>query len=325
MYLEKIVGHSQPKKVLRNSISEGRVAHAYLFHGPAGVGKKALVKAFTASLMCGEGHGHACGSCSTCRRITEDIHPDFFIIQPMGNNIKIEQIREIQKKAQFKPYEASRKIFLIAEADSMTRDAANCLLKILEEPPTDTIFLLTATSPFALLPTIASRCQLISMGKVSLEEIETLLVENNIEHDRAKLFASLSDGIPGVALEMTKSDEWQEARNLVFILEEKIKKSDINELIKSAEELEKRKDLQEVLEQLLLWYRDRLIWAQTGDEQLVVNIDKLPMLKANYENKEYLVDSIQRILEARNKVRQNVNTKLTLEVLFLQLSEVEKK
>lgn len=316
-----IIGHSQAKTILYNALSGDRVAHAYLFHGPKGIGKESLARAFAAILLCKADGKDACGKCTVCERLSKDVFPDFMVIKPSGNNIKIEQVREIQKRVQFKPYEAEKKICLINTADTMTREASNCILKILEDPPPDTVFLLTTINPYNMLPTIISRCQLIPLGKVHTNQIEEMLHERfQVDLEKAKFFASLSDGVPGTAIEMSTSDFGLEAREWVFKLEENLTKGTINELLKVAEELEKRKDLSDIFDQLLLWFRDRLIWLETGEDKLIINIDKLDLLKRYSNSKKYYIQSIIDIIEARNKINQNVNLRLIIEVLLLRLA-----
>jgi len=324
MMLNEVIGHNQAKQVLQNALVENRVAHAYLFHGPAGVGKTTLARAFAGALLCEAAEGDSCGRCSVCRRVTNGQLPDFFSLDPSGKNIKVEQIRELQKKAQLKPYEAAKKIYLINQAETMTTEAANCLLKILEEPPKETVFLLIAINPYSLLPTILSRCQSIPLSRVPLVEISEMLVRNcPVNSEEAVLYASLADGLPGAAVGLAFSGGGKEIRELVFELEEKIAEGSIQDLFKMAEVFDKKKDiLPEILEQLLLWYRDNLIWLQTAEEKLIINIDKIRDLKNNSKNlsKNYLVSSIDSILEAKNQINRNVNTRLVLEVLLLKLA-----
>ncbi len=323
MLLENVIANFQAKKILQNAQAVNRVAHAYLFHGPAGVGKTTLAKAFAAALLC-ENDNDGCGNCPVCRRLAAGQLPDFFTVSPLGNNIKIEQIRELQRKAQFKAYEAQRKVYLIDRAETMTIEAANCLLKILEDPPPDTVFLLTADNLYSLLPTVVSRCQLIPLTNVSLGQIKEMLVGRyEVEPHTAELVASLSDGLPGKAVLMMESGNATTIREAAWQIAGQLGEGNLIELLKTAEEYDKKKEMiPGILEQLLLWYRDRLIWLQTREEKLIFNIDELPRIKnlAQYDDKEYLMRSIDYIFEARRQIDTNINSRLILEVLMLRLA-----
>lgn len=326
MFFSEVMGHAQAKKILQNALAGGRAAHAYLFTGSAGVGKNTLARAFAASLLCKNGVTEACGSCPVCKKFAGDNMPDFITLTPAGNNIKIEQVRELQKKAQFKPYEADKKVYLINQADTMTVEAANCLLKILEDPPSNTVFLLTSVNQYSLLPTIISRCQLVPLTKVPRDEINEVLQQRfGLDGEKAALLASLCDGLPGVALQMAGSGKGLDIRELVFKVVEQISDENLNQLLKTAEDFDKKKEiLPEFLEQLMLWYRDQLIWLQTGEDNLVVNIDRLSYFKSTAErvSKDHLIRSITDIMEAKNQLSRNVNARLVLEVLLLRLAKI---
>ncbi len=324
MLLAEVIGHSRAKRILQNALAENRVAHAYLFYGPAGAGKTTLAGAFAGALLCRDAVTDACGKCLVCRRAASGRLPDFFEVKAAGNKIKIEQVRELQRKVQFKPYEASRKVYLISQAEMMTRDAANCLLKILEDPPPHTVFLLTAVNHYNLPSTVISRCQMIPLGKTPLGEIEKMLLADcRVDLQTAKLLASLSNGLPGLAKDLADSGKSLQVRELMFDLAERIINKNPSELLKTAEEFEKRKEiLPEVFEQLLLWYRDQLIWLQTGEANLIINIDKLNYLQnlVQTADPDYLISSITDILGAKKQMEQNVNLRLILEVLLLRLA-----
>lgn len=326
MLFSEVVGHAQAKTILQNALAGQRAAHAYLFNGPAGVGKTTLAAALAAALLCGHGVTEACGSCPICRKFAGQNCPDFFELVPAGNNIKIEQVRELQKKARFKPYEAAAKVYIINQAETMTVEAANCLLKILEDPPVNTVFLLTAVNQYRLLPTIISRCQLVPLTRVSQEEIGEMLIKKyGVDREKAAVLASLCDGLPGVAVQMAASGKGLDIRESVFQLAEQISNENASQLLKAAEDFEKKKELlPEILEQLLLWYRDQLIWLQTGEENLVVNIDKLVHLKNSTGklSRDQLIRSITNIIEAKNHIGRNVNARLVMEVLLLRLARI---
>lgn len=322
--LSGILGQNRAKKILQNALCNNRVAHAYLFHGPPGIGKKTLARAFARALLCPAAVDDSCGNCSICRRIAGEQFPDFVILQPAGNYIKIEQIRELQKKAQYKPYESLRKVYLINQAESMTVEAANCMLKILEDPPANTVFLLTAANPYNLLPTIISRCQLVPLEKVAPADIGEMLQERyRITPEMSLLLASLSEGLPGMAVDMAVSDKALETREMMLRLVDNINSGRVDELLQAAEELDKKKEiLPVILDQLLLWFRDRLVWVQTGEESLIHNIDKLDRLKDESapNNQDSLVRGIAQILETRNQIGRNINQRLAVEVLLLKLA-----
>jgi DNA polymerase-3 subunit delta' len=139
----EIIGHQENIQLLQNAISQNQVAHAYLFLGPKGVGKKTTALAFARALFCScPIGGDACGRCRCCQQVSEGNHPDLYLISPTGSSIKIDQVREIQKKAIIKPYQGQRVTFLLELVETMTSEAANCLLKLLEEPNQGVSFIL---------------------------------------------------------------------------------------------------------------------------------------------------------------------------------------
>ena len=185
MAFDRILGQEQPKKILKNALQNSSVAHAYLFHGQESIGKKQIAIELAKSLNCASPiKGDACDECISCRKIENRIHPDFFFIEPIKNTptareavIKIEAIRELQRKLAFHPYEGKVKAAIIDNADLMNLQAANSFLKTLEEPPSATILILISSNPFKLLPTLISRCQTIQFQPLTQENIEKILKE----------------------------------------------------------------------------------------------------------------------------------------------------
>ena len=185
MAFDRILGQEQPKKILKNALQSRNVAHAYLFHGQESIGKKQIAIELAKSLNCASPiKGDACDECTSCRKIENRTHPDFFFVEPIKNTptareavIKIEAIRELQRKLAFHPYEGKVKAAIIDNADLMNLQAANSFLKTLEEPPSATILILISSNPFKLLPTLISRCQTIQFQPLTHENIKKILKE----------------------------------------------------------------------------------------------------------------------------------------------------
>ena len=166
-----IIGHQQIIEQLHHAMQSNRVAGAYLFVGPANVGKETVALYFTKSINCVESEDGACGQCLSCRKTDNGNHPDVQIIRPSGARLKIDQIRELQKRIVYRALESKRKVYILTEVERMNLEAANCLLKTLEEPPSHAIFLLATTEVHKIIPTIISRCQRFDFKRLQISEI----------------------------------------------------------------------------------------------------------------------------------------------------------
>jgi DNA polymerase III subunit delta' len=200
MNWENVFGREQMIHSLRTAAAQKRLAHAYLFCGPQGIGKKTLAQALAQTLICEA--DQACGHCSACRRLQSSGHPDVHRIQPEGKSLKVAQMREVRKQAYLRPREATCQVFILEEADTMTADAANSLLKVLEDPPPATVFILLAQHPTALLPTVASRCQLYQLPRLGREALLSILQASGIPCQSSGCSHAVdgAEGIPGRAL-----------------------------------------------------------------------------------------------------------------------------
>ncbi|HWI41267.1 MAG TPA: DNA polymerase III subunit delta', partial [Verrucomicrobiae bacterium] len=168
-----IVGHDRELSILKRALHAGRVAHAYLFEGVEGCGKKTAALALVQALFCGG--VEPCGGCPSCRKIASLQHADLHLLEPDGAQIKIDQVRELQKALSYRPIEAPRKACIIDQADRLNPAAGNALLKTLEEPPGNALIILVTSAPSAVLPTILSRCQRLEFSPVPQEAIRQLL------------------------------------------------------------------------------------------------------------------------------------------------------
>ena len=200
---EQIQGHDREINLLRSVIDKGRLAHAYLFYGPRGIGKSKTAHAFASALNCAQ----ACGTCVSCRGVQNQTHPDFIYIEPEGaHGILLDQITTLIKRVKLKAHAGNYRVIIIDEAHRLGLEAANALLKTLEEPPQRVVFVLVAHDMSRVLSTISSRCQRVRFGSISKEIASDILVKDHkISKDKAELAVALSGGIIGEALEMASS------------------------------------------------------------------------------------------------------------------------
>jgi len=194
MPFSDVIGQDRAIAVLRRSITKERVAHAYLFSGIEGCGKKKTALAFVQAVFCGAGKDEACGVCSSCRKVASGQHPDLHLLEPDGAFIKIDQVRELQKELSYRPFEAPKKACIIDGADKFNPNSGNALLKTLEEPPGEALMILIAPERSAVLQTILSRCQALAFQPLPGELIEARLVRDGFSADAARVAATLCGG-----------------------------------------------------------------------------------------------------------------------------------
>ncbi|KAF0220636.1 MAG: DNA polymerase III subunit [Geobacteraceae bacterium] len=314
-----ILGQDGSITVLRRSLAVGKVAHAYLFDGVEGCGKKKTALAFIEAVFCGKEEG--CGSCPSCRKIAALQHPDLHLIEPDGAFIKIDQIRELQRELAYRPFEAPIKACIIDAADRLNPAAGNALLKTLEEPPGSALMILLTANTGSVLPTILSRCQSLHFPALSETTIEEYLRRNGSEPEAARIAASLAGGSLKKALETDNETALTERKTFLARLSS-FSLREIAPLFTAAEELaaDKEKAL-EMLELVTAFMRDILL-LQRGSRE-VVNSDLLPLLEREAVrcSPERVMERIQQVFAARQALLRNVNPRLALEVLFMRLAE----
>ncbi len=358
MSLDRIIGQKRPKEILRRALEHQRVPHAYLFNGPVGVGKEAMAIELAKALFCKAEGQRPCDACSACRRVGAFNHPDFIYIFPMPKTagveeereileslsqepyarkkpwanptISIEKIRELRHTSTLKPLEGQR-VVIIAEADKMTVEAANSLLKILEEPPPAMHLILTTSRANALLPTIVSRCQEIRFGLLADPDIEAALIEKNLASpEKAGLIARISQGSFSRAIEWVEED-LEDRRNSVVDFMRACLKDDLSQ-IEFVEELARKYDkriIKDILALMLVWLRDALVIVNAPDSQLVsqqqvINIDKLDTLvkfATAFERIDF-EDAFLTIEQSIELIDRNVQLNLILIVLLARLQRL---
>lgn len=196
-----LLGQAKAKKILSRVLTGRRIPHAFMFRGPDGVGKSLFARGVAAAVNCrGSNTGRACGSCFSCRKFFSGNHPDFQLVSPEKVGIKIDTIREVCRGLSYPPFESTYRVVILEDVHAMRREAANSLLKSLEEPPAGNILILTADGSQHVLPTLLSRCQLVPFAPLSTEETSIILKKNGIDDPTASLLASHADGSPGRGL-----------------------------------------------------------------------------------------------------------------------------
>ena len=321
-----LLGHEKPKTLLREAVAKNKLAHAYLFRGPDGVGKKKAALALAAYINCRNPlEDDSCGQCPSCRKYFSGNHPDLVLVEPDGAAIKIGQIRDLKHQLTFPPLEAKVRVVILEDIHTMRREAANSLLKTLEEPPPGNLLILTADLAGEILPTILSRCQIIPFGPLKHEDMVLLLLqENDMDESLAHTLAAVAEGSPGRAKFL-----WQE--NLLSIRQEVIEglllgghdqAETVARVLRLSEKAAALKEnTSEFLALIRLWYRDLLLAAAVGPEAAIVNRDLALSLPAATQllSLKQLHEKIQRLDLAESQLSRNCSRTLVLETLFFDL------
>ncbi|MEW6172932.1 MAG: DNA polymerase III subunit delta' [Bacillota bacterium] len=306
---------------LKTAARLGKVAHAYLFTGPPGVGKGTTAKAFAAALFCDEeaGTGEACGRCPQCRMVNGAGHPDLHEVNPDGASIGIDQIRAAVFAVGRKPYRR-RHVVIIDQAELCTAEAQNAFLKTLEEPPGETVFILVSARPEALLPTVVSRCCEVRFHRLKPEIIAGELVQRHGAPEKeARVLAVLAGGSMSRAIELMDPK--------VAALKEKALEMAMKPALAKVQEIVKNNKVEKTvavkgLEFFSLWYRDLLLYRFTKDPGLVINADHLAEVEKAGLPLKNLLAAAEAVEDGKKMLRANVNPRLVLEGLVVRLSSV---
>ena len=314
-------------RMIKNSLLKNRVAHAYLLEGMRGTGKREIGFLFTKSLFCTdplEGY-RPCESCHNCRRINHGNHPDVHIIEPDGLSIKVDQIRSLQAEFAKKGVESQRKVYLIEHADKMSTSAFNSLLKFLEEPGPGTVAFLLTEQPQQILPTILSRCQILTFSPLSPQSMIKELIENGVHTTKAPLLAQLTNSLDE-ALKLNGDDWFAQAQKIVVKLYEVLKKNPLEALVSLQEEwfhhFKDKEQINRGLDLLLLIFKDLLYIQLDKSEQIVFQqeTERLRQFALQTSGRR-LTDQMSAILDAKRKLAANMNPQLMMEQLVVNLQE----
>ena len=328
MSFSEVLGQNLAITILKNGLERNRLSHAYLFSGEKGVGKSITAFEFAKSINCKEKIKDSCDQCISCRKATNNNHPDIKEIRPDGASIKIGQIRSLQQEILYKPYESKKKVYIIHQIENLRPEAGNSLLKTLEEPPDYAIIILITNNYNQVLSTIISRCQLIRFSRVPDRLIKNkLLSDHKLTAEKSKLITSLAAGCYQRALDLISDEEKMEERK--YILELIISLKDSNQIrsFEVAKELLNYKDeINQILDTIATWYRDLLLTKLNQTDNLV-NTDYEDHLIAEASDLSQIkIEKIIKLVEDTNNVikRTNVNLRLTLEVMLLKLNRLRR-
>lgn len=329
-----LLGHEWAVDMLRRHVANGETRHAYLIVGPPGVGRRTLAIHFAQALNCETpiAPGEPCGGCRTCKQIETMQHPDLAVIQAMdddgnakeGGTLKVDQIREIQRTLNLKPYQSPYRVAMFLRFHEANESASNALLKTLEEAPPHVVLLLTADTPEQLLPTIISRCEILRLRPLPLEAVVSDLMSRNLDEDSARLLAHISGGRPGFARKLMEDSSLLEKR------EERL--NDLQTLLPApkvekfsyAEKLAKDKDA--MRQTILVWlsyWRDVLLRV-AGAETPLINVDRNMEIeflagRLDLSAARKVVSDHEAVLA---KMERNVNSRLLAEILLMDLPRV---
>lgn len=322
-----IIGHDRVKDHLQKAIEYHKVSHAYILAGEEGMGRKTLAKAFAMTLLCERSDKEPCMQCHACRQILSGNHPDvIWVTHEKPASIGVDDIRtQINDTIYIKPYSSSYKIYMVDEAEKMTVQAQNALLKTIEEPPSYAVIILMTTNQEVFLPTILSRCIQLNLRPLKNHVVSDYLTETmGVPEEKANIYAAFARGNLGKAIHLASSEDFSLLFRQVLTLLKNIKEMDISMLLDSIKKLqEDHQDLYECLDFMQLWYRDILMFKVTKDINMLVFKEEYSVVsklcqKSSYEGLETILNAIEK---AKTRLDANVNTDLALELMLLTMKE----
>lgn len=325
--VEKVLGHEEVIKHLKNAAAMDKVSHSYIFAGEKGSGKKLLAKLFAMTLQC-EKHGEEpCLQCSSCKKAMNRNHPDIiYIHHEKPNSIGIEEIREqLISDVSIKPYTGPYKIYIVDEAEKMTVQAQNALLKTIEEPPAYAVILLLVNNGSKLLPTITSRCVTLNFKPVRDDLIKKYLMEElHVPDYQAEISVAFAQGNVGKAKQIATADDFIQMMDEAFRILKRGKDMEVYEMVDMIKLLSEQKHtIYEYLDLYLVWFRDVLMFKATRQIDGLVFRQEYNDIKNRADRSSYegLEKIIQAIETAKARLQANVNFDLTMELLFLTIRE----
>lgn len=322
---QNIFGNAPRIEHLKKILSEEKFPHAVIFSGVEGIGKRKIAENCAAALLCENSNVEACGVCESCRMLAAGSHPDFYIVEPEKSksapNIKIGQIRTLQNEVSLQPNHSNCRVVIIDGAELMNNAAANCLLKTLEEPTGQTIFILTSANRAGLLMTLRSRCGTVNFEKISSEQIKNALEMRGVESERAETVSLIADGSFGRALKLEESGGYEIREDALNFLENLLaKKITVEEIFNRGKNFSdgSRENFSDFVTYIQKILRDVFLLnqAELYNSDLKLRLEKFKISeKTLYE----LFDEGKKI---QRKLASNANLRLLVESYFIKLKQI---
>jgi len=323
----EILGHDKIKEHLQNAIKLNKVSHAYIFNGESGAGKKSLAKVFSKTLQCEAKNDNPCNECHSCKQVESGNQPDIkWVSHEKPTSIGVEDIRaQVIGDIQIKPYSSKYKIYIIEEAEKLTPQAQNALLKTIEEPPVYGIIILLTTNADIFLQTILSRCVQLDLKPVKDEVIQNYLTQKyQVPDYQARFAVAFAQGRIGRAVSIVNSKDFVEMKDHALHVLKYSNEMTISELIDAVKYINNYKnDINDYIDLMAMWFRDVLIFKSTNDVNLLIFKEELTIIKkqaekSSYEGLENIINSMDK---AKIRLKSNVNFDLTLELMFLTMKD----
>jgi len=324
MDYKDIVGHELVVQSLKRAVKNNNISHFYLFEGEEGLGKRTLGRTFAKTLLCEEKGEEPCNSCSSCIKFDHLNHPDYHEIEPEKGIIRKGQVEEIIRGMSMSPFGGDRKVFLMDQAHLMNKEAQNAMLKSLEEPPIYVHMILVTSSSKNLLPTIVSRGQQIRFGQIPISLVAEYLVQREgMATDEARFIAEFSKGSLGRAVQLCSSEDFFQIRDWIIELMDLLIRGESWKIFSAVERFTEEKDrVQELLDIMLFWFRDLMVYKSTGDLSLVINSDKEKLLsEQSFLDFDRINGIIKKIQDTSMNLQLNVNYQLSIETMLFKIQE----
>lgn len=324
---QNIIGQEQIKEHLQNAIATGKVSHAYILNGEKSSGKEFIAKVFAQTLQCEKGGTEPCNECRSCKQTVSKNQPDIiYVSHEKPNTISVDDIRaQVNNDVAIKPYSSKYKVYIINEAEKMTPQAQNAILKTLEEPPAYAVIMLLVSNVNTLLPTILSRCVVLNMKPVRDELVKKYLMEElQIPDYKADVCVAFARGNVGKAKLLASSEEFENVKAEALSLLKYTKDMEIQEIVSAIKKISEYKlEINDYLDIMSIWYRDVLLFKATNDVNHLVFREEIQSIRKVAARSSY--EGIEKVIRALDKAKKrldaNVNFDLAMELMLLEIQE----